>query len=421
MAWRSARRSAPIDDSQLLRSGLVQLLETLAAGTVPGHAKEIRALADKLTSGPAPSGLDRELTRLFGQSGDEGDPAEAFAETARALGDAMAQVAMSEPTLERNIQQLQALVPPRVQPSDARNLTTKARALEDGAVPIRRRVLNAQGETALILEAVSHALAGTETASGRIAKNAGQLARTFAKTHDDAALRAMRGQITEALEGLAKDANKLEQTMSSAKARTRDLERRVEKQAAILGVLDSCRRIRKEIERYGDDEDAPIATVKAPQGLWDTLTGVYSRETHDRLIARASQAADDTGRALSLVLVEIENLPKLTRMYGEPARDTVIKTLGRQLTEVVLETDVLSRIGDGRFALLLPATNLQAANERAVKARSVLKRVAFASRSGRFNINLRSSAVERRHGEASETLESRAATGLDPVVKPRRR
>ncbi len=421
MAWRTAKRATPIDDSQVLRAGLVQLLETLAAGTVPGHAKEIRTLADRLTEGPTPSGLGRELTRLFGDSGVDGDPAEAFAETARAMGDAMAQVAMSEEALERNIQQLQAMVPPRVQPHDAKGLTAKARALEDAAVPIRRRVLSAQGETALILEAVSHALAGSETSSGRIAKNAGQLARAFAEANDDAALRAMRGQITQALQVLVKDANKLEQRMTSAKARTRDLERRVEKQAAILGVLDSCRRIRKELERYGDEDEGAIEAVKAPKGLWDSLTGVYSRETHDRLAIRASQAADDTQRPLCLVLVEIENLPRLARMYGEPARDTVIKTLGRQLTEVVLETDVLSRVGDGRFALLLPATGLESAKQRSAKARDVLKRVAFASRSGRFHVKLRTSAVERRYNEAPDALEQRAAVGLDPVVKPKRR
>lgn len=421
MAWLNAKKASPQDEAQVLRSGLVQLLETLAAGTVPSHATEIRALVDRLTEAPAPTGLGRELTRLFGQPADDGDPAEAFAETARAMGDAMAQVAMSEPSLERAIQGLQGSVPPRVQPSDARNLTDKARALEDAAVPVRRRVLSAQGETALILEAVSHALAGTETASGRISKNAGQLARTFAEAHDDVALRAMRGQITQALEGLANDAGQLEQRMSSAKARTKDLERRVEKQAAILGVLDSCRRIRKEIERYGDDDAKAIEPIKAPQGLWDPLTGVYSRETHDRLVVRAAQAADDSGRPLSLVLVEIEDLAKLTRMYGEPARDTVIKTLGRQLTEVVLETDVLSRIGDGRFALLLPNTRLDNATERGAKARDVLKRVAFASRNGRFNATLRCSPVERRHGEQPDALESRAATGLAPVPDAKRR
>lgn len=421
MAWGSARRSSTAEDGAILRAGLVQLLQTLASGRVPAHAKEIRALADKLTEGPVPRGLNRELTRLFGETGADGDPAETYAETVRALGNAMAQVAISEPTLDLNIQQLQAMVPPKVQPSDARDLTSKARALEDAAVPLRRRVLGAQGETALILEAVSHALAGTETTSGRIATNAGKLARTFSQSHDVAALRAMRGQITDALQHLSKDATKLEATMSSAKARTLDLERRFEKQAAILGVLDSCRRIRKNMERYGDDEEKPVATVQAPQGLWDSLTGVYSRETHDRLVIRASQAADDSDRALSMILVEIEDLPKLIRKYGEPARDTVMKTLGRQLTEVVRETDVLSRIGDGRFALILPATSLENAKERAAKARTVLNRVAFASRAGRFSADLRCSAVERRHGEAADKLEARAATAFGPVVNPKGR
>jgi diguanylate cyclase (GGDEF)-like protein len=409
------------DDSQVLRESLVHLLDLLAARAPPVQAKEIGVLVDRLSNGSIPSGLAREIARLFNRTAGPEDPAKIFAETAQALGDAMAQVAMSEKELQIAVHRLQASVPHRMETSDARALTTRARDLEAAAIPVRRRVLGAQSETALILEAVSHALAGTQTISGRISKNAGRLAKTFAENHDDVGLRSMRRQITQALNTLAKDASQLETTMNSAHARTRDLERRVEKQAAILGVLDSCRRIRKEMERYGDGKDKPIEPVKAPKGLWDPLTGVYSQETHNRLVARASRASQDSGRPLSLVLVAIEDMDVLARKYGQPAMDTVLKTLGRQLTEVVLETDVLSRVGKGRFALLLPSTDLDSARERSAKARGVLRRVAFTSRGGRFHITLRTSAAQRRDEESPEKFESRAALGLAPKTKASRR
>ncbi len=413
MAWGSSRGSSEDANVKILREGMVQLLQTLAAGTGPSHSKEILNLSTKLKSGRVPSGLNRELARLFGKANKKDSAAETFADTARAMGDAMARVAMSEPSLEHSIQQFQALVPLSIQPDDALFLASKARALEESAIPIRRRVLNAQGETALILEAVSYALAGTESTSGKIATKAGKLARTFAENHDDVALKAMRGQITKSLKELAADAGQLESRMSNAKARTQDLERRVEKQAAILGVLDSCRRIRKELERYGDDKNKPITPLSVDAGLWDTLTGVYSRETYERLVERACQAADGLGRPLSLVYVEVNNLQKLSENNGTAARDTVLKTLARQLTEIVQDTDVLSRIGEDRFALLLPATPLKDAQARATQARAALSRVAFASRAGRFHATLRASAVERKTGETPNAFGTRAAHSVE--------
>ncbi len=421
MARQSEKGTQPAEDGTVLRAGLVQLLDLLADRAVSSEAKEIRSLTRRLRKGAVPTGLSREITRIFSQSAQDIDAAAAFSETALAMGDAMSQVAMSERDLERSIMKLQASVPARVDISHARKLTAKARALREAAAPIRRRVLNAHGETAMILEAVSQALAGTVTTSGRISRNAGRLARTFAETHDAEALRSMRSQIIQALEALAKDANKLEIRMSSTRARTKDLERRIEKQAAILGVLDSCRRIRKNLEHYGDDQEQVIEPVKTLKGLWDPLTGVYSRETHDRLILRAVRACNDGHQPLSLVLVVVDNLALLTERYGETARNTVLKTLGRQLTEVVEETDVLSRIEDDTFALLLPKTAFGHAHEQAIKARSSLRRVTFASHVGRFNVTLRSSAVEYRQDETVGALEARGKATLNPESKAKKR
>ena len=105
MAWGSSRGSSEAANTKILREGLVQLLQTLETRTGPSHAKEIRTLSEKLESGRVPSGLSRELTRLFGKANNKDSAAETFAETARAMGEAMAQVAMSEPTLEHNIKQ----------------------------------------------------------------------------------------------------------------------------------------------------------------------------------------------------------------------------------------------------------------------------------------------------------------------------
>jgi len=412
VAWRGAKREQPTDESRILRDGLIAMLELQASAARPAHAKEIRALVDRLGTGPAPTGLHRELGRLFGQADTSEDPAQHFGDTARALGDAMAGVALADPELERTITELRSSVPTRVQVDDARRLTSRARTLEDQAVPVKDRILKAQGEVALILEAVGTAISGTTTASGRLSKNAGKLARTFAETHDDVALRNMRGQITQALEALAKDAARLETRMTSTRQRTRDLERRVEKQAAILGVLDSCRRIKKDLERWGEGEDTPVSPVKAPEGLWDPLTGVYSAETHARLLGRASQAADDTGRPLSLVLVEVDGHEQIGRRYGKPALDTVLRTLGRQLVEVVDDSEVLSRVDPGRFALILPAVDQAEALDRARQARQVLAQVAFASRAGRFHVTLRSNAAARRPRESPQAYEKRVAEGL---------
>ncbi len=61
---------------------------------------------------------------------------------------------------------------------------------------------------------------------------------------------------------------------------------------------------------------------------------------------------------LSLVLVDIDEFKSVTDGLGPSVRELVLETIGEFLAGSIQQIDLISRYGDGRFAIMLPGTNL---------------------------------------------------------------
>ncbi len=107
--------------------------------------------------------------------------------------------------------------------------------------------------------------------------------------------------------------------------------------------------------------------------LLDPLTGLYNRRFF------FSEGMLVVGRVLryrhpvSFVLVDVDGLKGINERFGHGAGDMALKDLAKVLREQLRESDLLARIGDDEFALLLPETGAQGGGELAERILSNIR------------------------------------------------
>lgn len=147
-----------------------------------------------------------------------------------------------------------------------------------------------------------------------------------------------------------------------------------------LCAIDRRRRIPTvEARRLGDtfasllawelDREAVLSEL-GTRARTDPLTGLANHGTlFERLGAEVARASRH-GRALSLVMLDLDHFKRVNDTRGHPAGDLVLKEVARRLGSVARAEDLVARVGGEEFAWLLPETGRSAAWQAAEKARA---------------------------------------------------
>ena len=131
----------------------------------------------------------------------------------------------------------------------------------------------------------------------------------------------------------------------------------------------------------------------------DDLTRVNSRRFFSKHFPREVERAARYGRALSLVLCDIDLFKAVNDSYGHACGDQVLRQFGERLQQNLRRgVDWVARIGGEEFAVVLPETGYQQALDVARKLRAAVARPAFAN-----------------EGKAIELTASFGLCGLDRV------
>ncbi len=75
---------------------------------------------------------------------------------------------------------------------------------------------------------------------------------------------------------------------------------------------------------------------------------------------------------LSLVLLDIDEFKATTDGLGAKVRELVLETIGDFLSSSIKELDVVSRYGEGRFAIMLPGSHVKDAAKLGERSRSAI-------------------------------------------------
>jgi len=137
----------------------------------------------------------------------------------------------------------------------------------------------------------------------------------------------------------------------------------------------------------------------------DPLTGLPDARAFQGLLESEISRARRHGVPLGLAFVDLDHFGALNARYGRPAGDGVLTEAALVLRLALRESDVLARVGDDQFGVLLPETDLAPAHRCGERLRHALEEHRFA-RVGHVSASIGVTASPRGGIEGIELLAS---------------
>jgi diguanylate cyclase (GGDEF)-like protein len=95
----------------------------------------------------------------------------------------------------------------------------------------------------------------------------------------------------------------------------------------------------------------------------DALTGLHNRRYFHETLAREVARGRRYRRTLALVLLDLDDFKSVNDRIGHLAGDEVLAEIGERMRSVVRSADIACRIGGEEFAVLLPESSLEDAEQ----------------------------------------------------------
>ncbi len=106
----------------------------------------------------------------------------------------------------------------------------------------------------------------------------------------------------------------------------------------------------------------------------DELTGVYNRRYFFDELNREMAAAARYGSPLAVAIMDVDGLKAVNDRLGHGAGDELLRAAAMRLVRYSRAADLVARIGGDEFALILPRTGAQGAQDLALRLQSALAR-----------------------------------------------
>ena len=162
-------------------------------------------------------------------------------------------------------------------------------------------------------------------------------------------------ELKETLATITNETNKMVQY-------NEELEKRLDKSSTMMnGLKRDMERIRRE-------------------AVTDGLTGLANRKSFDEQIGRLCRESRRDGLIFSLVMIDIDHFKAFNDTYGHQVGDQVLRLVALTLVNEVKGQDMTARYGGEEFVIILPSTNVNAAQavadnlRKAVENKEVLNR-----------------------------------------------
>jgi diguanylate cyclase (GGDEF)-like protein len=145
----------------------------------------------------------------------------------------------------------------------------------------------------------------------------------------------------------------------------------------------------------------------------DALSGLVNRRYALDLLERAIAASRRSGQPLALLLLDLDRFKRINDEHGHAIGDAVIRCTGDVLQAAVRENEVAARVGGEEFAVVLPATGVDAARQAAERIRQRIESARVALPDGREVAVTTSIGLSMlQPGDRPESLLARADAAL---------
>ena len=109
----------------------------------------------------------------------------------------------------------------------------------------------------------------------------------------------------------------------------------------------------------------------------DGLTGIYNHRHFLELFAREISLVHRFGQQLVMHMMDLDHFKIVNDTHGHPFGDLVLKEFIGIVRSAIRESDIVGRYGGEEFAIILPATNMASALEKANRIRQQVESVDF--------------------------------------------
>jgi len=145
----------------------------------------------------------------------------------------------------------------------------------------------------------------------------------------------------------------------------------------------------------------------------DPLTGLFNRRRFQQMLSYEVGRAEQHGRSLPLIGIDLDNFKHINDSYGYPVGDLVLKKFSYLLRNLTRHRGLAARRGADEFAVLLPEASQEEAEALAGAIRDELQRSDFHLPEGNLRVPASLCLISYpRHGIRANDLEAALELGL---------
>jgi diguanylate cyclase (GGDEF)-like protein len=167
------------------------------------------------------------------------------------------------------------------------------------------------------------------------------------------------------------------------------------------GLAESCISALENARRYG--EARKLAET-------DALTGLYNQRYFHDTLRREVTRAHRYERNLALIVFDLDDFKAINDEVGHLAGDRVLAQAADRLREAVRSVDVPCRIGGDEFAVILPESSADDADQLYRRVHSSMRGVALGPEG--HSLHLSAGIAELEHGDTASSIFERADGAL---------
>lgn len=144
----------------------------------------------------------------------------------------------------------------------------------------------------------------------------------------------------------------------------------------------------------------------------DALTGIGNRAALEQALATELGLAGRHGSRFSLLLIDIDHFKRINDGYGHAAGDEALRSVARQLQQLIRNSDAVFRYGGEEFVILLRNTDVTAAAILAERLRAAIECAAVRCNETAINVTISTGLTGYHDGATASSLLEQADRAL---------
>ena len=184
--------------------------------------------------------------------------------------------------------------------------------------------------------------------------------------------------------------------------------------AGIVSARDDLDAARERADAYANRVRVLEGELERETGLMreDQLTEVLNRRGLDEAFLAEAARSERNREPLSVAMLDLDNIKLLNDRLGHQAGDSALIHLVKVIREAVRPTDVIGRYGGEEFVILLPGSDVAAAEAVIVRVQRALTRRFFMHNNERVLIAFSAGLAQTRDAESWDAVLDRTDRAL---------